>query len=406
MRPLEFAGAGRWFGLVTRRTDAQNYYYVTFRSPNVVSLRRMRDGVFTELAARSVSTNFQTGRNYRMRLESVGHQHAVFIDGVPLLFVKDSTLPQGHPGVAGYRTRFDVDNVIVSGGTRVLLRSDGSRNWSEGWRSASGTWAFASDGTTGYLRQSDNQADARWLSKIAVGYQSISTRVRPLSHGSGSDPWIGLAARFVDDNNYHYLTLRRSQQLSLRRLVNGQVQVLATVPQALTLGAWHDLRLEIIGNQIRAYVNGDLRIEATDSDAQRRRAECPADVEDSGGCRVIRGVSALSGIESDDRVRRGSFALTKVRRFARFHAKPLELEGQTFARQRRGAVRDVEMQMWFRGVAREPERREHLAAPHMISRRNPDAAGLEVFVYRESSAADVEGDIVAGGLVERMLRIR
>ena len=265
MRPLEFAGAGRWFGLVTRRTDAQNYYYVTFRSPNVVSLRRMRDGVFSELAARSVSTNFQTGRNYRMRLESVGHQHAVFIDGIPLLFVKDSTLPQGHPGVAGYRTRFDVDNVIVSGGTRVLLRSDGIVDWSEGWQSASGTWAFASDGTTGYLRQSDNQADARWLSKIAVGYQSISTRVRPLSHGTGSDPWIGLAARVVDDNNYHYLTLRRSQQLSLRRLVNGQVQVLATVPQALTLGAWHDLRLEIIGNQIRAYVNGDLRIETTDS---------------------------------------------------------------------------------------------------------------------------------------------
>jgi hypothetical protein len=52
--PLEFAGAGRWFGLVTRRTDAQNYYYVTFRCPNVISLRRMRDGVFSELAAKTV----------------------------------------------------------------------------------------------------------------------------------------------------------------------------------------------------------------------------------------------------------------------------------------------------------------------------------------------------------------
>ena len=83
MRPLEFAGAGRWFGLVTRRTDAQNYYYVTFRSPNVISLRRMRDGVYTELASTHASANFQTGRNYRMRLESVGDQHAVFIDGFP-----------------------------------------------------------------------------------------------------------------------------------------------------------------------------------------------------------------------------------------------------------------------------------------------------------------------------------
>ena len=263
MRPLEFAGAGRWFGLVTRRTDAQNYYYVTFRSPNVISLRRMRDGVFSEIA--QSSANFQTGRNYRMRLESVGDQHAVFINGIPQLHVKDSTLTHGHPGVAGYRTRFDVDNVIVSGGTRVLMRLDSGPRWSEGWRSATGTWAFVYDGPTAYLRQSDNQADARWVSKIPVGYQSISARVRPLSHGTANDPYIGLAAYVVDDSNYYYLTLRRSQQLSLRRLVNGQIQVLATVPQALTLGEWHDLRLEIIGTRIRGYVNGNLRIETTDS---------------------------------------------------------------------------------------------------------------------------------------------
>ena len=52
IRPLEFAGPGRWFGLVTRRTDAQNYYYVTFRSPGIASLRRLRNGVVTELGAR------------------------------------------------------------------------------------------------------------------------------------------------------------------------------------------------------------------------------------------------------------------------------------------------------------------------------------------------------------------
>ena len=227
-----------WKLLVTRRTDAQNYYYVTFRSPNVISLRRMRDGVFSELAAKSVPANFLSGRNYRMRLESVGNQHEVFIDGIPRVFVKDSALPHGHPGVAGYRTRFDVDNVIVSGGTRVLLRLDSNlREWSEGWQSATGTWAFTFEGPTADLRQSDNQADARWVSKIPVGYQSISARVRPLSHGTANDPYIGLAASVVDDSNYYYLTLRRSQQLSLRRLVNGQIQVLATVPQALTLGA-------------------------------------------------------------------------------------------------------------------------------------------------------------------------
>ncbi len=154
----------------------------------------------------------------------------------------------------------------MSGGTRVLLRFDTSlRAWSDGWKSATGTWEFGGYGTSSYLRQTDNQADARWVSKIAAGYQVVSARVRPRSYGTSSDPWIGLAAHVVDDSNYYYLTLRRSQQLSLRRLVNGQIQVLATVPQALTLRAWHDLRLEIIGTHIRAYVNGNLKIEIADS---------------------------------------------------------------------------------------------------------------------------------------------
>ena len=267
LRPLEFAGLGRWFGLVTRRSDAQNYYYVTFRSPNVISLRRMSDGVYTELAAVGFE-NFQTGRNYRMRLESVGDQHTVFINGFQMLHVKDKTLSQGHPGIAGYRTRFEVDNVVVSGGTRLLLRLDDTLSgWlSDGWiLSATGTWEMSGDGTGSYLMQTDNEADARWYSKVSAGYQVVSARVRPQSHGAGNDPWIGLAARVVDESNYYYVTLRRSQQLSLRRLVNGQVQVLATVPQPLTLGAFYDLRLEIIGTHIRAYVNGDLKIETTDS---------------------------------------------------------------------------------------------------------------------------------------------
>ena len=267
MRPLEFASAGRSFGLVTRRSDARNYYYVTFRSPNVISLLRMRDGVYTQLGTVGVE-NFQIGHNYRMRFESVGDQHTVFIDGFQKLRVKDKTLSHGHPGIASYGTRFEVDNVVVSGGTRVLLRLDDLYGgWlSDGWQSAIGAWEQPSgQGYGSYLMQTDNEATARWFSKVAVGYQVVSARVRPQSYGTGGEPWIGLAARVIDESNYYYVTLRRSQQLSLRRKVNGQIQVLATVPQSVNLGTIYDLRLEIIGTHIRAYVNGELKIETLDS---------------------------------------------------------------------------------------------------------------------------------------------
>ena len=51
LRPLEYAGNDRWFGLVARRVDARNFYYVTFRAGGRISLRRVLDGVVTELAS-------------------------------------------------------------------------------------------------------------------------------------------------------------------------------------------------------------------------------------------------------------------------------------------------------------------------------------------------------------------
>jgi hypothetical protein len=267
MRPLEFASAGRSFGLVTRRSDAQNYYYATVRSPGVISLLRMRDGVYTQLGTAGIE-DFQVGHNYRIRFESVGDQHAVFIDGFQKLRVRDKTLSHGHPGIASYRTRFEVDNVVVSGGTRVLLRQDDLYGGflSDGWQSAIGGWEMPYGQTYGsYLMQTDNEASARWFSTVAVGYQVVSARVRPQSYGTSGEPWIGLAARVIDSSNYYYMTLRSSQQLSLRRKVNGQIQVLATVPQSVNLGTIYDLRLEIIGTHIRAYVNGELKIEKLDS---------------------------------------------------------------------------------------------------------------------------------------------
>jgi hypothetical protein len=279
IRPTEFGGNDHWFGLATRRGDDQNYYYATFRLPNKVSLRRMKNGVVTELAYQSVHDAFVPGKSYRVRLESVGDQHAVFLDGFPVTHAKDSSFAHGHPGVVSCRTSFDADNVIVSGGTRMLLRLDTyKRNWAAGWYGLTpGNWQLVNEPSDDInehgeyvsyvLRQGDISGDAKWFSKIGVGNQVVSARVRPMSYGTTTgtnDAWVGIAAHVIDDRNYYYVTLRRRNEFSLRRMVNGQVQVIATVPQAATLNNWYDLRLEIIGIDIRAYVNGDLKISARD----------------------------------------------------------------------------------------------------------------------------------------------
>jgi hypothetical protein len=269
IRPIQFAGPDRWFGLVARRIDDRNYYYVTFRSTGDTIIKRMRDGVFTNIAV-NWGEPFVAGRNYRVRFEAVGDQLAAFVNGKGVTHGKDSTFNRGRPGVAGYKASFDVDNVILSGGTRTLLRADGPVN------SFTHVPAPGRTGTWNYLelpdyqlafRQSSLAGDARWVSRVATGNLVVSARVRPLDFGtssSGQDQWVGIAARYLDDSNYYYLTLRNSNRVSLRKLVNGTIQELGSATVAVTTGAWYDLRVEIIGSRIRAFVDGELKVQLTD----------------------------------------------------------------------------------------------------------------------------------------------
>jgi pectate lyase len=97
--------------------------------------------------------------------------------------------------------------------------------------------------------------------------QVVQARVRQIAWSSTgtAERWAGLLARYVDDGNYYYLHLRSGGTLSLRKLVNGTITTLASAPLAVSLNTQYALRLEVVGNQLRGYVNGNLLLQATDS---------------------------------------------------------------------------------------------------------------------------------------------
>jgi pectate lyase len=76
------------------------------------------------------------------------------------------------------------------------------------------------------------------------------------SGGSG-DKWVGAMTRYSGDSNYY--------DVSLRKVVDGAIGVLATATMPMALNHWYSLRLEAVGSRLRAYVNGTLALEATDS---------------------------------------------------------------------------------------------------------------------------------------------
>ena len=77
----------------------------------------------------------------------------------------------------------------------------------------------------------------------------------------------GKVQRFgpLDDHNYCYVSLRDSNQLSLRKRVNDSIVGLGSVALDVAPGSNYTVRLDAIGDRPRVFVNGRLLIEHADS---------------------------------------------------------------------------------------------------------------------------------------------
>jgi hypothetical protein len=262
--PTAFDGNDRWVGLVTRYQDAQNYFYVALRSSGTLQLRRMRAGVFSTIA--STAFPVTVNRRYRLRLESIGSVHRVYVDGALLLDADDAGAPlNGVAGLTMYRTRADFDNVVVTPSPRTsVFINDFSTSSPGDWtHTGSGQWAPGA----GAFAQNSVAAEARAVIGGRTADQVVEARVRQIAWSSTgtSERWAGLLARYVDDGNYYYLHLRSGGTVSLRKLVNGTIFTLASAPLAVSLNTQYALRLEAVGNQLRGYVNGNLVLQVTDT---------------------------------------------------------------------------------------------------------------------------------------------
>lgn len=83
---------------------------------------------------------------------------------------------------------------------------------------------------------------------------------------SGSvDQAGGLVFRLKDPNNYYIVRANALEDnYRLYHVVDGRRRQFAGVNFKVTSGAWHELRVEAIGNKITCYYDGAKRIEATD----------------------------------------------------------------------------------------------------------------------------------------------
>ena len=128
-----------------------------------------------------------------------------------------------------------------------------------------GTWNCAPQPGENIMQQTSTAGDARAMVGTPTDDQIVTTRARATAFGAGQDRWFGIAARYVDASNYYFLTVRNSNTLSLRKVVNGVVTVLGTVSFTVRPNTWYDLRLDAVGNELRGFINGAQVLTATDA---------------------------------------------------------------------------------------------------------------------------------------------
>jgi hypothetical protein len=111
-RATQFAAGDRWFGLISRLQDTQNFYFLTVRSSGAVSLRKFLSGRVVVLD--SASFPVSAGTWYTLRLEAVGNALRGYVNDRPLVEAIDNDFAAGTWGLATSRATAQFDNVRVT----------------------------------------------------------------------------------------------------------------------------------------------------------------------------------------------------------------------------------------------------------------------------------------------------
>jgi hypothetical protein len=267
-----FNGTGSWVALVARYVDANNYYYLAIRDNDTYGIYKRVNGVDTLLLDRAFYNSH--GTTYRAILRVTGNTLETQFSFQQGDIISDGSLTHGRGGVATWLARADFDDLHVAATEPYSLftRDYGfaGEDRESGMHELSGTWEVREGGDeespylTG-LAQLDASGSAIAVIGTPVANQEIKATMRVDSFAaSGTGAWVGLLARYVDANNYYYVTMRATGQIQLKKFVNGVITVLGSANFTPVLGNYYRVRFLVINDQLQLYVDDALVATAHD----------------------------------------------------------------------------------------------------------------------------------------------
>ena len=161
--------------------------------------------------------------------------------------------PAGMIGLGTWRTQAEYDDIKVRQGNRVLFEEDFSQGAGR-WKMTRGEWQVVD----GAYRQSGRQENLRSYAGDA-GWKdyTVSLRARKLGGAEG----FLILFRSRDDRNWYWWNIGgwNNIQHAIQKEVDGAPTLVSPyVPGRVETNRWYDIRIELQGPRIRAYLDGKL----------------------------------------------------------------------------------------------------------------------------------------------------
>jgi len=261
---VSFNGTNRHASVYGRYSDSNNHYYIALRTSNVIELKRKVGGTATIL--QSVGFTVATGTWYDVRLDVIGASVKGYVNGVLRVSATDSSLASGGAAVGMFNASAHFDDVSISATApaTILLFEDFEDSVANGFTTSGGTWSIATDGMKVYRQSSTTVADAWSFHNTSWTDPIFHVDVKPIAF-NGTNRHVSIYARWLDSNNHYYFALRSSNTIELKKKVGGTVTTLQSAAFTVATGTWYTLKLEVVGNALKAYINGQLKLSATDT---------------------------------------------------------------------------------------------------------------------------------------------
>jgi len=270
-------------GFVFRYLDENNFYILSWDKQNKELLFiKVVDGITTELLHRKLA--YEKEKWYQLQVDVVGNEMSAYVDGKKLLSVADADLSRGKAGLychgndGSYFDDFKVEGlqnggldtddqvyVTTEGDFYPRFSDDFSYSTLEDWEIVNGTWNVE-DGvlaqTSNYYKGSLKGGTYAVTGSPNWTNYSVSSRIM-----SKDDDKIGLVFRYLNPDNFYILSWgKEREELLFTKVAAGKTTEILHKKLAYEEEKWYQLQVDIVGNEMSAYIDNRKIFSVTDND--------------------------------------------------------------------------------------------------------------------------------------------